>query len=218
MCVGECGSSIGIAALHRFRNCGMFLHRLGSPVGQRELQAHESVALLVQALIHVEGLGSCRGSVEGEMELQVGLAQRGHVALFEGLRESIGRRSSHGVIRRGTVRHRSTDEVGLDQRAQFEELERVIRRELGDHRAAVRHEGDQPFGLEPLERLPQWNTAHPKLCGQGLLPERLPGPQGTIEDPLPDGPGGGIGEGAAREDGHDWIQYASKQQEARSEK
>lgn len=59
----------------------------------------------------------------------------------------------------------------------------------------MRHQRDQPLGLESLERLPQRYAADTELGGKGHLAERLAGGELAAQDPITEGLGSGLGEG-----------------------
>ena len=54
----------------------------------------------------------------------------------------------------------------LEERAQHERFDHLVRGQPDHHRPAVGHTLDQSLGFEPCQRFTHWHPAHTQLCGQ----------------------------------------------------
>ena len=63
--------------------------------------------------------------------------------------------------------------IGFDRQAKLVNLLRLARPQRADEEAAIGLAGQQPFLLQPCQRLAQRNFADAQLVGQRVLPDRL---------------------------------------------
>jgi hypothetical protein len=121
--------------------------------------------------------GRVQEDVEAPVELRPGvrLADRLHA-----LHQLLGRVE----VCRIECRDGLAQEVGLEQAAHLHDLVHVLRRQRRDDRAPVGPVLDEPFPLQPVQRLAQRVATDAQRATQPDLPQRLPRDELAGEDHL----------------------------------